>query len=77
MRHERKEHQGCADMPAQGNALGFTMTRGPALKGRTKPIAPLQGWPSFYIQPRALPWAGMLLGLWPEAWQRLKVHDTL
>ena len=31
------EHQGCADKPAQGNALGRTGQDGPALKGRHIP----------------------------------------
>ena len=35
------EHQRCANMPAQGNALGKLSNNEPALKGRNKGCAAL------------------------------------
>ena len=37
------EHQRCANMPAQGNALGKLSNNDPALKGRNKGCPPFQG----------------------------------
>ena len=41
------EHQRCANMPAQGNALGKLSNNEPALKGRNKGCAALSGLEDF------------------------------
>ncbi len=59
------EHQRCADKPAQGDALGNAFKNGKALKGRHTLSGPFRA-PSMVDElPRALPWAGLLPGLWP------------
>ena len=39
-----REHQRCANKPAQGNALGTSEKSDSALKGRHTFVAPFQGW---------------------------------
>ena len=74
------EHQRCANMPAQGNALGKLSNNEPALKGRNQGCAALSGLedflpsdpgrllarpPSPHWSPPPPRWAGMFPGLWP------------
>ena len=59
------EHQRCANKPAQGNALGTAFKNGKALKGRQKLSRPFRALLMMDELPRALPWAGLLPGLWP------------
>ena len=59
------EHQRCANKPAQGNALGTAFKIGKALKGRHKLSRPFRALFVMDELPRALPWAGLLPGLWP------------
>ena len=64
-----KEHQRCADKPAQGNALGSGEKTGPALKGRKRRVrfacSALAGLVlrATWTQGVALGW--LVLGLWP------------
>ena len=64
-----EEHQRCANMPAQGNALGLEKKIGQALKGRKKRepvVPPLQGLPiALQTQGVALGW--LVSGLWPSS----------
>ena len=48
------EHQRCADMPAQGHALGIAKKRQPALKGWPRMLRPFRACSIFYDLPRAL-----------------------
>ena len=59
------EHQRCANKPAQGNALGIAFKNGKALKGRHRLSRPFRALLVMDELPRALPWAGLLPGLWP------------
>ena len=59
------EHQRCANKPAQGSALGGAFKNGKALKGRHRLSRPFRALFMMGGIPRALPWAGLLSGLWP------------
>ena len=59
------EHQRCATKPAQGNALGDAFKNGKTLKGRHQWSRPFRALFMMDELPRALPWAGLLPGLWP------------
>ena len=86
------EHQRCANMPAQGNALGKLSNNEPALKGRDKGCAALSGLEDFFaVLPRAFTsppaishlspppprWAGLFPGLCPGNTETAKVPDRV
>ena len=60
-----KERQRCANMPAQGNALGLPPS-GASPERANHDSTALSGLAASFVKPRALPWAGMFAGLWPS-----------
>jgi hypothetical protein len=49
-----------------------------ALKGAAEIVSPIQGWVISPYLPKALPWAGLLPGLWPCPTDALlNMHDAL
>ena len=60
------EHQRCGPKPAQGNALGLAHPKRQALKGRYNVSRPFRAGFIFPTKPRALPWVGVVPGLWPS-----------
>ena len=80
--HAKRRSTEGAQQASPGQRPGSAKLRRKALKGRDNSraafVPPLQGCASSFAKPRALPWAGLLPGLWPSrparAQSRFFVH---